>query len=169
MNLTNINGAIQRTSVYADGQLLAFNTTVTLPDITPTLAELLGAGGTFEMPVYSKLDPMECTVTVSGTSGPLFDACKPGKHELQVNLPQAKVQLDGSYSTSIIKAYLTVLPKMIPGGDYAWGEVKENSVTFSVVAYKITVDGETKFDVNVLSGDFESVGSDVNAEVKPLI
>ena len=169
MNLTNINGAIQRTSVYVDGNLLAFNTTVTLPDITPTLSELLGAGGTFEMPVYSKLEPMECTVNVSGTSNPLFSACKPGKHELQVNLPQAVVKTDGSFSNAHIKAYLTVLPKMIPGGDYAWGEVKENSITFSVVSYKITVDGETKFDVNVLSGDFEVDGSDVNENVKQMV
>lgn len=169
MNIDAFRGAVLAESVYAGDTLIALNTTITLPDITPTTADLTTRGGIISMPNYHKLESMECTVSKHGVDTAWLAASKPEAFDLIANIVQQKTSPDGTYVPEHIKVYLRVIPKNIVGGDFAWGDNIEHDLTFEVISYKLTLNGETVLNIDKPNGIFEYQGKDYNKEVQAML
>ncbi len=169
MNIQNLKGAVMATSVYAAGVQIGVNVNVTLPTITPASAEVTAAGGTINLPVTSKIEAMECTVTKTGIDKAWLQAVKPEAFDLIVNIVQQNIAPDGKTTPEHIKAFMRVVPSAVNGLDASYGEVSENELTFSVLSYKLTVNGETYTHVDPVKGLFIVKGYDYNDDIKSML
>lgn len=169
MNIDAFRGAVLAESVYAGDKLIAHNTSITLPDITPTTADLTTPGGIIAMTNFHKLESMECTVSKHGIDAEWLASIKPEAFDLIANIVQQKTVHDGSYTPEHIKVYLRVIPKSIAGGDFAWGDNIERDLSFEVISYKVTVNGETYLNVDKPNGIFEVNGKDYNADIRAML
>ena len=169
MNIEAYRGACVASSVYAGDQLIALNTSVTLPDVSATTADLTTLGGVVSMPNFHRLESMECTISKHGLDKAWMAAIKPEAFDLIVNIAQQRTTPDGAYSTDHVKAYLRVLPKTIAGGDFGWGDNVERDLTFEVLSYKLTINGELALHVDKLNGILNIGGKDYNESVRAML
>ncbi len=169
MNIQNLKGAVMATSVYAAGTQIGVNVHITLPTLTPTSAEVTAAGGTINLPITSKIEAMECTITKTGIDKEWLKAVKPEAFDLIANIVQQSVAPDGRTTPDHIKAYMRVAPSAINGLEASYGETSENELTYSVLSYKLTVNGETYTHVDPVKGFFIVGGHDYNDAIKSML
>ncbi len=169
MNIQNLRGAILASSVYANGTQIGVNCHVVLPVVAPTSAELTAAGGLINMPVHSKVEAMTCTVTKTGLDKEWLAAAKPEAFDLIANIVQQSVAPDGTTKPEHIKAYMRVVGSALNGLDATYGEVSETELPFSVLSYKLTVDGETYMHVDPVKGLFIVAGKDYNDGIRSML
>lgn len=168
MDIKDLKGAILASSVYIDGKQAAVNAALTLPEITPSTVEIMAAGGTIEVPVFSKLEAMEASITLQGINGDVLDQLTPERHWLTCNLVQQSVGADASKAEHV-KATLIVIPKTVPSIEATYGEASETEITFSVLAYKLTVDGKVRLHVDPVKGYYKVNGKNYGKEITSLI
>ena len=59
--VTDIRGPVNGTTAYIEGELVARNTTITLPEITHVTATVQTALGEHEVPLFGLVESMEAT------------------------------------------------------------------------------------------------------------
>ena len=157
MNVKDIKGEVMASSAYLDGKQIGVNLTMTLPGITPSTVEIVAAGGTIELPVYSKLEAMEASITLQGIHGDVIKKLTPERHNLTVNIVQHSVGADKSKHEHI-KAHLEVVPKEMPGIESTFGEQTETELPLSVLSYKLIVDGKVVLHVDPIKAIYKVNG-----------
>lgn len=169
MNIQSLKGPVAATSVYVDGQQIGVNGTVRLPEITPAIAEVTGAGGTIEIPVPTKIDAMEAGITVNGVSSDWLDKLTPEPHTFVANIVQQKMNVDGSSTPEHIKATIKGIPKLTPAIEASYGEGMELEITIAVHSYKLAVNGIIKRHVDPIKGINKVAGKDYAEKVNAMI
>lgn len=160
MKINNLKGAILATSVYSGGTQIGVNVSVTLPEVAPETTEVTAAGGSIELPVLTKLQAMEASVTKQGIDREWLQALTPEPQDLIANFVQQSVSPDGTSKPEHIKAFMRVVPKVIPGIEASYGEASENEITFSVFSYRLTVNGSTYLHADPVKGIYKVNGKD---------
>lgn len=168
MDVKDLKGAVLASSVYIDGKQAAVNATLTLPEVTPATVEIMAAGGTVEVPVFTKLEAMEASITLQGINGDVLDMLTPDRHRLTCNLVQQSVGADASKAEHV-KAVLVVIPKTLPSIEATYGEASETEITFSVLAYKLTVGGKKVLHVDPVKGYYYVNGTNYGKDITKLI
>lgn len=169
MRVQDLKGAVAATSVYFNGRQLAVNATVSLPNPTPTISEVTAAGGTVEIPVHSKIDPMECTITLHGVDKAWLNAITPEPGDLIVNIVQTSVSANGVSEPEHIKAYMRAVNKTEPGIEASYGENIEPELVFSVLSYRQTVNGETYRHFDPIKGIYKVNGKNYADKITAMI
>lgn len=169
MNIQSLKGAVQATSAHVDGEQIGLNCTVRLPEATPAISEVTGAGGTIEVPTVTKIDPMEAGITVRGVSREWVDKLTPEPHRFVVNIVQQKVNVDGSSEPEHIKAIFKGIPKVFPSIEASYGESMELEITIAVHSYKLVVNGTTVRHIDPIKGIYKINGKDYADKVKAMI
>lgn len=169
MKIQELKGAILATSVYCGGVQIGVNVAITLPDVMPETTEVTAAGGVIELPVYSRLQGMECTVSKQGIDKAWLQAVTPDPQDLIANIVQQSVSPDGISTPEHIKAFLRVVPKGAAGISATYGEASENEITYSVLSYRLTANGSTFLHADPVKGIYEVNGKDYMGNIKSML
>ena len=148
---------VEAATIYNSGTLVGNDYKVTLPDVVPTTTEVAGLMGKMNVPLLNTIESMELTITKVGIDANAAQMCTPGKHDLQINWVQDKINSVGNVSPVGCKAQVGCMPKSyMPAADIERGSTSEFDCTYEVYEYKLTVDGDVVFHVNRLTGTLKA-------------
>lgn len=156
--------AIVADAVYCDNVLAAKNVSVTLPEITFTTAEI-SAMGTVELPLVGLIDAMEASITKVGADLGLISMLTPEKHNYEIRYVQNSIGATGNATPEGCKAFLTAIPKSIPGIGVEVGSASENELTLAVTRYQLYVNGEELLCIDKLNSICRIKGKDYFADI----
>lgn len=155
-------------TVYCDNQLVARDITVSLPEITFSTAEI-NAMGPLELPIPSSIEAMEATINRDGMDSNAMSMLTPEKHNFEVRYVQNRTTADGTSTPEGCKAFISGIPKKIPGGDITPGSASEREVTLSVIRYQLYVGGEEMFCIDKLNSICRIMGRDYYSSIAQLL
>ena len=147
----NISGPVVGTTAYSEGKLVARDTAITLPEVTPVTADL-AAMGTFSMPIWQLIENMETAITKIGTDLGLREIIKPDMKPLEFRWAQTVTDANGVTKDVGCKAFIKGIPNKIPGIGVTVGETSENECTIATTRYNLFVDGVEMFLVDRMAG-----------------
>ena len=147
----NICGPVVGTTVYSNNVLVARDTAITLPEVTPVTADL-AAMGTFSIPIWQLLENMETTITKIGVDMGLRELIKPDMKPLEFRWVQTVTDANGVTKNVGCKAFIKGIPSKIPGIGVTVGEASENECAIATTRYNLFVDGQEMFLVDRLAG-----------------
>lgn len=164
-----VSGAINGTTAYSEGQLVGREVTVSLPEVTPVIAEVQ-AMGTMEVPLIGLIDSMEASIKRIGVDMGLVKICKPESKTIEFRWVQNVTKADGSNKSVGCKAFLRVIPKVIlPGADIEPGSSVETEIPLSTTRYQLFVDGKELLCIDRLSQIFRIDGKDYYGAINNLL
>ncbi len=170
MKIEALNGAVMASSVYANSVQIGVNIGIKLPDVNQATAEVTAAGGMLELPVATKIEAMEASLTKQGIDKAWLQTVTPSTpFDLIANIIQQKVEPDGASTPVHIKAYLRAVPKTIPALEASYGDPIEQELVFSVLSYRVTVDGETYLHVDPVKGIFKVNGTNYAEKITAML
>lgn len=169
MNIESLKGAVMADSVYVGGVQIGHNCEIKLPEVTYAKTEVKGASGIIELPIYSKTEAMECSVSTSGIDEGWLASIKPEPFDLIANIVQQSVAPDGTQTPQHFKAFLRVAPNGIPALEASYGESMDTERTFSVFSYRLDVDGKTRFKIDPIKGNVEIGGKNYADSVSKML
>ena len=147
----NICGPVIGVTVYSGNKLVARDTAITLPEITPVTADLQ-AMGTFSLPIWQLLENMETAITSIGVDMGLRELIKPDMKPLEFRWVQTVTDANGTTKNVGCKAFIKGIPNKIPGIGLTVGEASENETTIATTRYNLFVEGQEMFLVDRLAG-----------------
>lgn len=147
----NICGPVIGTTVYSNGKLVARDTAITLPEITPVTADL-AAMGTFSLPIWQLLENLETAITSIGVDLGLRELITPDMKPLEFRWVQTVTDANGTTKNVGCKAFIKGIPNKIPGIGLTVGEASENETTIATTRYNLFVDGQEMFLIDRLAG-----------------
>lgn len=165
----NKRGPIEANTIYAEGTLVATDTTVTLPEITFMTADVQ-AMGEMSIPLSNAIEDMEMSITKIGVDKNMTKLTSPGKKSIEVRWVQDLIKSDGTVSAEGCKAFLSVSPVTLhPGASLEVGSATENELTYKVFRYKLVVDGEEILLVDRLAHTLKVNGKDYSKKYDSLL
>ena len=164
----DICGPVIGDTAYVDGELVARDVEITLPEVTPMTADL-AAMGTFTLPLWQLYDNMEATITKIGTDLGLASLIKPDMKPIEIRWGYPLTTADGTVREVGCKAFLKGIPSKIPGIGLTVGDASENEVTISVARYNLFVDGQEMFLIDRLAGIARINGTDYAEKLNSLL
>lgn len=168
MAFVDICGPIVANTVYANKGLVAKDVGVTLPEVAPQTADI-EAMGTMSIPMWNRLEDMETAITKIGVDKGLGKMIKGEKLAIEVRFVQSVTLADGTIKNVGCKAFLSLIPKVIPGIELAVGEPTENEVTATTLRYQLYVDGKELWCIDRLAGICRIGGKDYGAAIQKLL
>jgi phage tail tube protein FII len=147
----NICGPVLGVTVYSQNTLVARDSAITLPEITPMTTDLQ-AMGTFSLPIWQLIENMETTITKIGVDMGLRDIIKPDMKPLEFRWAQTVTDANGTTKNVGCKAFIKGIPNKIPGIGVTVGEASENECTIATTRYNLFVDGQEVFLIDRLAG-----------------
>jgi len=170
MKIEALNGAVMASSVYANSVQIGVNIGIKLPDVNQATAEVTAAGGILELPIATKIEAMEASLTKQGIDKTWLQTVTPSTpFDLIANIIQQKVETDGTSTPVHIKAYLRAVSKNIPALEASYGDPIEQELTFSILSYRVTVDGETYLHVDPVKGIFKVNGTNYSEKITAML
>lgn len=160
-------GPVTGCTVYIDNQLKARDTSVTLPEITPTTADVQ-AMGTMTVPVWQLLENMEMTFTKVGIDMGFRSCLKAGVTSLEVRFTQTVIDAQGQQKTVLCKAFCRGTLGTIPGIGLEVGSAVENELTYHLSRYNLFVDGQEAVLVDRLAGIVKIGGEELTSDLSGL-
>lgn len=157
----NICGPVIGTSAYVDNQLVARDVAVTLPEITPTTADLQ-AMGTMSFPVWQILENIELAITKIGFDLGLRSMIKPTPMSLELRFVQTVTDANGNTKNVSCKAFMRGMANKIPGYSVTVGEASENECTFMLTKYRLVVDGVDYHNIDRTASKLVIAGVDLS-------
>ncbi|MCD8173802.1 MAG: phage major tail tube protein [Alistipes sp.] len=140
----------------------------TLPDITPLMADhdVLGMFGSIEL--ANGLDKMEAAAKWSYPSNDLLVAFADVHTSVEIMLRSNKaVYEDGTKTDDVpIVANIRGTSKGLPGGTFKAKENTELDTTFAVNYFKLEVDGQELYEVDIMNNIYKVDGVDKLAALR---
>lgn len=158
MKFVNICGPVVGTTAYCEGVLVARDTAITLPEVTPITADLQ-AMGTFSLPIWQLIENMETAITKIGADLGLRALIKPDMKPLEFRWVQTVTDANGTTKNVGCKAFIKGIPNKIPGIGVTVGEASENECTIATTRYNLFVDGQEMFLIDRLAGIVRIAGT----------
>ena len=168
MPFMNINGPIVADTVYAENVLVAKDVEFTLPEVAPIMAEV-EVMGVMSLPIWSRLENMEMSVSKIGFDKGLKALLKPALKPLEFRFPQETVDQNGNTKLVACKAFVKAMPTTIPGFGVVPGEASSNETAHTVTRYQLFVDGKELFLIDRLAGIVRIDGKDYAKEMNSLL
>ncbi len=155
----NISGPVIGVTVYVNNKLVARDTAITLPEVTPVTADL-SAMGTLSLPIWQLIENMETAITKIGVDLGLRSIIKPDMKPLEFRWVQTVTDANGTTKNVGCKAFITGIPNKIPGIGLTVGETSETECTIATTRYNLFVDGHEMFKIDRLAGIIRIAGKD---------
>lgn len=147
----NICGPVVGVTVYSNNKLVARDTAITLPEVTPVTADI-AAMGTLSLPIWQLLENMETAITKIGADMGLREIIKPDMKPLEFRWVQTITDANGVTKNVGCKAFIKGIPNKIPGIGITVGEASEIECTIATTRYNLFVDGTEVLLVDRLAG-----------------
>lgn len=163
-----ISGPIVGTSIYVNNAIVARDTAVTFPEVTPVMVDVQ-ATGTLSLPCWQLIENMESSITKIGVDLGLRSMLKPEPLNYEVRWVQTVTDANSVTKNVGCKAFMRIIPAIIPGIGLTVGEASENECTGTVVRYQVFVDGVEMWLIDKLTGQVRIGGTDYGAGVGSLL
>lgn len=147
----DVNGAIVADTLYVASELTARDVTMTLPEITPQTADV-EAMGVMSLPIWQRLEDMETSINKIGIDLGFRNMIGGDKLPIEARFVQQTVTPNGTTKNVGCKAFLSCIPKSIPGLEITPGEALENEITFATTRYQLFADGVEMFLIDRIAG-----------------
>ena len=165
-----IRGAINADTSYVDGQLVARNTTITLPEVTHVVATIQAALGEHEVPLQGLVEAMEASINKIGVDEGLAAMLTMHAKTYEFRWAQQVTNTDGSTSVEGCKAFIRGIPKVaVPAIEIAPGESVEMEIPLSVSRYQLIVSGIEIVLVDKIAGICRINGVDYASSMNNLL
>lgn len=135
------SGAVLASTAYVDNELVARNVAATLPEVTAITTDI-EAMGTMSLPIWTRLEDMELTITKIGVDLGLAEMLSGSSLSVELRWAQQNVDEFGNAYESGCKAFVTGILKVVPGSEITPGEPTENEVVYGAHRYQLFIDGE---------------------------
>lgn len=167
----NINGPVNADTSYVDGELVARNTGVTLPEVTHVLATVKTALGEHEIPLFGLVETMESTIKKIGADYGLAKICSMSNKTIEHRWVQQITKTESGENKVVgCKAFLRGIPKVaVPSIEVESGSTVELEIPFSISRYQLFVDGKEIILVDKLAGICRINGIDYAEQVNSLL
>lgn len=136
----DIKSAVVADTVYSDNQLVAKDTSFTLPGIEFLNADVQ-AMGNMTVALVGLLENMELAITKIGIDKGLSRMNRLQKQNFEFRWVQNVVKSDGSVSVEGCKAFVRTTPGSVPGIGVEVGSATENENTYNVTRMQIYANG----------------------------
>lgn len=163
-----ICGPVVADSVYVEGQLVARDVAITLPEVVATTYEIQ-AMGIMTMPDWNRLENMETTVNKSGLDKNLAIMSKPGAKNLEFRGFYPVHDANGNSRNVGFKAFIKGYTNKIPSLGMTVGEPTESELTYATTRYQLFVDGEEMWCIDRMAGKCVINGTDYAGDINSLL
>lgn len=157
----NLVGPVVGTTVYAEGNLVGRDVAITLPEVTPTTADVQ-AMGTLSLPIWQLIENMELSITKIGVDMGLRAMITPKPISLEIRWYHTVTDANGTTKEVGCKAFIYGIANKIPGYSVTPGEAGENECTFTLYNYRLVVDGVDYHNIGRFSGKLVIAGVDLS-------
>lgn len=164
----DIKGPVVADTVYADGTLVAKDTTFTLPGIEFMTADVQ-AMGNMSVPLIGLLENMELAITKIGIDKGLSRMNRLKKQNFEFRWVQNVVKSDGSTSVEGCKAFVRTMPGSFPETGVEVGSAPEQENTYNVTRVQIYANGVEMVCVDRLSQILRVDGVDYMKTINNLL
>ena len=164
----DVKGPVVADTVYSDKQLVAKDTTFTLPGIEFLTADV-NAMGTMTVPLVGLLENMELTIGKIGIDNGLSRMIKLEKQNLEFRWVQTVIKADGSTGVEGCKAFVRTLPGSTPEIGVETGSATETESTYNVTRMQIYANGKEILLVDRLSQKLRVNGKDYYKNIDNLL
>ena len=164
----DIKNAVIADTCYCDNKLAAKDVSVTLPAVNFLTTEVQ-AMGTMDVVVPGLIEAMEAAITKIGIDTGLGKMLTPKKHSFEFRWAQNVLKSDGTTSPEGCKAFITGVPKGIPGASLEIGSNIENEITIGVTRYQLYCGGKEILLIDRLSQICRIDGTDYYSSISKLL
>ena len=164
----DVHGPVLGCTVYNNGQLVAKDTSITLPEITFSTAEFKAAGP-LSLPIYSQIENMESTIHKVGVDLGLLSMLDLEPKTIETRFAIDVLTSDGTTKAIGAKAFIRVAPNKIPGITGEAGTPIESDVTLTTTRYQLFVDGEEYWLIDKLAQIVRVHGKDYYNSLSSLL
>ena len=166
----DIRGPINADTSYVEGQLVARNTTITLPEVTHATATVNAALGEHELPLYGLVESMESTIKKIGADEGLAKLLMMEQRTFEHRWVQQVTKTDGTSLVEGCKAFIRGVPKIaVPSIEVNPGDSVELDIPLSVTRYQLFVGGKEICLIDKLAGICRINGVDYAENVNSLL
>lgn len=166
----DIRGPVNADTTYVEGQLVARNTTITLPEVTHVTAKVNAALGEHEIPLYGLVESMESTIKKIGADEGLAKMLMMEQRTFEHRWIQQVTKTDGASSVEGCKAFIRGVPKIaVPSLEVNSGDSVELDIPLSVTRYQLFVGGKEICLIDKLAGICRINGKDYAESVNNLL
>ena len=154
---------------YKDGKDMLGIADVELPDIEAMSDTIKGAGisGEVDLPTLGHIGAMSMTVNWRSVCGNLIELAAPVTHALDFRGSiQRFDNVEGRLKTVSVKHVVRVIPKKFSPGKMETGASTESSNEFSVLYYKMVLDGKVAVEIDPFNYIYIVNGVDYLKEVR---
>lgn len=164
----DIKNAVIADTCYCDNKLAAKDVSVTLPSVNFLTTEVQ-AMGTMDVVIPGLIEAMEAAITKIGIDTGLGKMLTPKKHSFEFRWVQNVLKSDGATSPEGCKAFITGVPKGIPGASLEIGSNIENEITIGVTRYQLYCGGKEILLIDRLSQICRIDGTDYYNNISSLL
>lgn len=164
----DVKGPVVANTVYVDKQLVAKDTTFTLPGISFLTADI-NAMGNMTVPLVGLMENMELTIGKIGIDTGLSRMNRLTKQNFEFRWVQTVVKADGSTSVEGCKAFVRTLPASTPEIGVETGSATETETTYNVTRLQVYADGHEVLLVDRLSQKLRVNGKDYYKNIENLL
>lgn len=164
----DIKNAVVADTCYCDNKLVARDVSVTLPAVTFLTSEV-NAMGTMSVVLAGLIEDMELAITKIGIDLGLGKMVTPTKHNFEFRWAQNVLKANGSSVPEGCKAFITGVPKGIPGIGLEIGSASENEITAGVSRYQLYCGGKELFCIDRLSQICRINGKDYYKDISSIL
>lgn len=164
----DIKNAVLADTCYCDKKLAAKDVSITLPAVNFLTSEVK-AMGTMEVILPGLIEAMEATITKVGIDQGLSGMLTPKKHSFEFRWAQNVLKSDGSSKSEGCKAFLTAVPKGVPGATVEIGSNIENEVALAVSRYQLYCGGKEILCIDRISQICRINGTDYYKSISSLL
>ena len=164
----DIKGPVIADTVYANGTLVANDTSFTLPAISFLTADVQ-AMGNMTVALVGLLENMELTIKKIGVDKGLGQINRLEKNNFEFRWAQNIVKSDGSTKTEGCKAFVRTMPSGIPELGIEVGDATETESKYNVTRVQVYAGGVEVMCVDRLSQILRVDGKDYMSGINNLL
>lgn len=164
----DIKNAVLADTCYCDNKLAAKDVSVTLPAVNFLTSEVK-AMGTMEVILPGLIEAMEAAITKIGIDTGLGRMLTPTSHKFEFRWAQNVLKSGGTSAVEGCKAFITGVPKGIPGAAIEIGNGIENEITISATRYQLYCGGKEILCIDRLSQICRINGKDYYKSIASLL
>ena len=164
----DMKNAVLADTCYCDNKLAAKDVAVTLPAVNFLTTEV-NAMGTMDVVLPGLIEAMEAAITKIGIDVGLGQMLTPKKHSFEFRWAQNVLKSNGNTEPEGCKAFITGVPKGIPGASLEIGSNIENEVTIGVTRYQLYCGGTEILCIDRLSQICRINGTDYYKNISKLL
>ena len=164
----DMKNAVLADTCYCDNQLAAKDVSITLPSVNFLTTEV-NAMGTMDVILPGLIEAMEATITKVGMDVGLGKMLTPTKHNFEFRWVQNVLKAGGNTEPEGCKAFITGVPKGIPGASLEIGSNIENEIPIGVTRYQLYCGGKEILCIDRLSQICRINGTDYYKKISTLL